>query len=269
MVDYATTDNFFRNLNSRYPECCLTINDGKVYFEDRFRAWETAALVGKLYYILTLILLAFDPSRRVLATNLTARFIGEKLLILYIVFCIFMFIYLFSLAFLKIYNVIDYKNGSLLTEVWLFGQRSFNLGEDSRSNIFLILNNVIPRLINPAGKGRNSINGVPVLIDRRTNMYHDNEVVVLLKDGRLIHLWLGSTTDSYNCCINMVDFLADMWNLRKLTCESDKKFDINFDKEYDIEKKSLTLEDGGSKTLLFFFVLFIAAFVLHIILRLL
>ncbi len=149
-----------------------------------------------------------------------------------------MALFLISLIILKIYNVLDYRNNTIRKEIYIFGLKILKLDEISMNNMFAVTNNVIAKSY-PPYKNVYFINDVPIEVDKITGLYLQNEVLFLAKDGTVIHLWLGSTIESYDNCIEIVDFISETWSLRKITCGKRNMFVIRFKDKYDIEKKML------------------------------
>ena len=64
----------------------------------------------------------------------------------------------------------------------------------------------------------------------------------------------------------LVDFISEMWNIKKLICESDQRFNITYKDEYDIEKTPISSSDGGAHNIVFYVIITIAALGLGFIL---
>lgn len=245
-MDYVTIDNFFRNINSRYRECILRIEDSKVYFEDKYRKLKSVEMLLVSSLICTLVCIpvciAFNPRKRAIYPNETLKAIAQYVFIIYLIFMGIWFLFFSLQLLIKYYNVIDYKNGCLNTELWLMDFKLSTLDKFGNKDFFLVMNNVIPESFNPAGKSSDSVQGVPVVVDKKTDLFFKNEVLLLAQNGKIIHLWLGYSVESYSNCIELVDFISDMWNIRKLTCESNRRFEISYNKEYDIKKKIISYD---------------------------
>ena len=263
MMNYVTIESFFSNIKSKYRDCTLQIEDCKIYFEDNYRRLKFKKRLGVSLYAWCLFLLAFSPTSNPVYPNATIRAIVKYAIIILIIFACFWLLAFLLQPFIKVYNVIDYKNGCLTIELWLMGFRLLTLDKIEKSDFCLITNNVIPVTYNPAGSKIKSDQGLPVRIDKRTDLYFENEVLLFHQNGKFIHLWLGYSVESYSNCIELIDFISDMWGIRKLTCESDSRFEISYsNNEYYLEKKRITYNDSEKNDALFIILLIVAFIIL-------
>ena len=265
MMDYVTIESFFSNIKSKYRECALRIEDSKIYFEDNFRRIKLEKFLGVSLYFWSLVCFAFDPKKLSVSRNAIIRAIGHYVFIIILVFSCFWLLSFLLKPFVKVYNVIDYKNGCLTIELWLMGVRLMTLDKFENKDFCLIMNNVIPVSYNPSGSRINNVKGVPLVIDKRTDLYFLNEVLLLHQNGKFIHLWLGYSVESYSNCIELVDFISNMWKIRKLTCESNSRFEINYNNKFYIDKKTITFADGDNYDTLFVIALIVAFIIVFLL----
>ena len=257
-MDLQYIQENFNKINKKYKECNFQFKENLLYFENTFRTRAFGVIISKIYVVLCFICLAFNPKNGPVYPNAFLKTIGDSTFILFLCFSLLLFIFLLLSTFIKVNNVIDLSNNCLSIEIWILKKRVYSLFKIDKEKILIIGNKVVPLLLNPAGK-QDNIKGVPVEVNEQTNMFLENGVYLLLKDGKTIDLWSGFTTESYNNVLEIIENIADLWNLKKINCNNTDKISITYrsENDYFIEFKPIERQNRVGKLLLYLFISFL------------